>query len=138
MLIYHLGTRDEMLLAILVEARHQQMAAFSALLELRSQQLYWQTLEEAWHSISGPQGQPYIQMFTKLRDNDGESLWPGFKRRATTDWLEPLEKGLRTVERPELATVVLAVIRGLLMDLDATGDTERANRAFEAFIDAVR
>jgi len=36
--------------------------------------------------------------------------------------------------RPELATVVLAVIRGLLRDLDATGDTARTDRAFHDFL----
>jgi hypothetical protein len=34
----------------------------------------------------------------------------------------------------ELATVVLAVIRGLLRDLDATGDTARTDRAFHDFL----
>ena len=39
---------------------------------------------------------------------------------------------MRSLGRPELATVVLAVIRGLLMDLDATGDTAyRWTRAAE-------
>ena len=34
----------------------------------------------------------------------------------------------------QLATLVLAVIRGLLKDLDATGDSERADRAFADFV----
>jgi hypothetical protein len=67
-----------------------------------------------------------------------EPLWPGFRRTATTDWLKPLEDGMRSMGRPELATVVLAVIRGLLMDLDATGDTTRTNQAFNAFLDTIR
>jgi hypothetical protein len=41
---------------------------------------------------------------------------------------------MRTLGRPELATLVLAVIRGLLQDLDATGDTARTDRAFEDFL----
>jgi len=45
--------------------------------------------------------------------------------------------GLRSIGRPESATLVLAVIRGLLMDLDATGDTERTHRAFREFLDAL-
>lgn len=57
-------------------------------------------------------------------------MWPNFRRTATTDWLGPLKDGLRSIGRPELATLVLAVIRGLLMDLDATGDTTRTDRAF--------
>lgn len=36
--------------------------------------------------------------------------------------------------RPVLATVVLAVIRDLLMDLDATGDTARTQQAFDDFL----
>jgi hypothetical protein len=55
----------------------------------------------------------------------------------TTDWLAPLEDGMRTLGRPELATVVLAVIRGLLQDLDATGDTARTNGAFHDFLRAI-
>ena len=53
------------------------------------------------------------------------------------DWLAPLEQGMRSLGRPELATVVLAVIRGLLMDLDATGDAERTDHAFHAFLTTI-
>jgi hypothetical protein len=76
-------------------------------------------------------------MFTRLHEPAGEPLWPGFRRTATTDWLAPLEAGLRSLGRPELATVVLAVIRGLLMDLDATGDTARTNQAFDDFLTTI-
>jgi hypothetical protein len=40
---------------------------------------------------------------------------------------------MRSLGRPELA-VVLAVIRGLLMDLDATGDAVRTEHAFHDFV----
>ena len=59
---------------------------------------------------------------------------PASGATATTDWLAPLEEGMRSLGRPELATVVLAVIRGLLMDLDATGDAARTDRAFHDFL----
>jgi hypothetical protein len=62
----------------------------------------------------------------------------GFRLEATTDWLAPLEEGLGTLGRSELATVVLAVIRGLIMDLEATADTPRVNQAFSDFISALR
>jgi hypothetical protein len=39
-----------------------------------------------------------------------ELLWPGFRREATTDWLQPLEDGMRSIGRPELGTLVLAVV----------------------------
>ena len=73
-------------------------------------------------------------MFGQLRDSAAQQLLPGFRRMATTDWLGPLEEGLRSIDRPELATLVLAVIRGLLMDLDATADSTRTDQAFSDFL----
>jgi len=95
------------------------------------------TLARARSGISGPPGEPYLRMFSRLHDSAGAPLWPGFRRTATTDWLAPLEDGMRSLGRPELATVVLAVIRGLLMDLDATGDTARTHRAFADFLTTI-
>jgi hypothetical protein len=45
---------------------------------------------------------------------------------------------MRSLGRLELATVVLAVIRGLLMDLDATGDATRTHRAFTDFLTTIQ
>lgn len=134
MLIYHFGSRDQLLREILVEARRRQLDAFTDLLRVRPEEPYTTTLSTAWAAMTGPHGQPYLRMFGRLHDSAGEPLWPGFRRIATTDWLQPLELGMRSLGRPELATVVLAVIRGLLMDLDATGDVTRTDRAFHAFL----
>ena len=88
-------------------------------------------------AIAGSEGALYLRIFSRLHDTAGEPLWPGFRRTATTDWLAPLETGMRSLGRPELATVVLAVIRGLLMDLDATGDAPRTRRAFHDFLGTI-
>ena len=134
MLIYHFGTRDGLLREILEQARLRQVETFTELIRLRPDESYPTTLARAWSTISGPEGEPYLRMFGRLHDTAGEPLWPGFRRTATTDWLAPLEEGMRSLDRPELATVVLAVIRGLLQDLDATGDTTRTDRGFHDFL----
>jgi len=137
MLIYHFGTRDALLRAVLQRARQRQLDTFGDLLRVRPDEPYTVTLDRAWTSITGPDGQPYLRMFGQLRESAEQRLWPDFRRTATTDWLGPLEDGLRGIGRPELATLVLAVIRGLLMDLDATGDTARIHGAFRDFLDMV-
>src|SRR4051795_10759261 len=137
MLIYHFGTRDGLLREILGQARQRQVEAFGDLLRVRPDEPYLVTLERAWSAMTGPQGRPYLRMFSRLHDTAGGPLRPGFRRTATTDWLAPLEEGLRSLGRPELATVVLAVIRGLLMDLDATGDAARTDEAFHHFLTTV-
>ena len=135
MLIYHFGTRDGLLREILVEARRRQVETFTGLLRVRPDEPYATTLGRAWTAMAGPEGQPFFRIFTRLHDTAGGPLWPGFRKVATTDWLEPLEAGMRSLGRPELASLVLAVIRGLLMDLDGAGDAERAHRAFADFLD---
>lgn len=134
MLIYHFGTRDTLLRAVLGRARQRQLAIFGDLLRVRADQPYTDTLMSAWTFMTGPEGQPYLRMFGQLRESAAQQLWPGFRRVATTDWLGPLEEGLRSIERPELATLLLAVIRGLLMDLEATADRTRTDRAFSDFV----
>ncbi len=137
MLVYHFGTRDDLLREILVRARQRQIETFTQLLAPRNRESYLETLANAWKAISGRPGQPYLRIFTRLRESDGEKLWPGFKRQATTDWLPPLTAGLTSIGRPELATLVLAVIRGLLLDLDATGNKVRTSEAFKQFLEAL-
>src|ERR1700760_3988775 len=150
MLIYHFGTRDELLREILRQARQRQLEVFTDLLRVRPDEPYPTTLSNAWSAMTGPSGRPYLRMFGRLHDSAGEPFWPGFRRAATTDWLAPLQEGMRPLgppelspvglariprpARPERATVVLAVIRGLFQDLDATGDTARTDRAFEDFV----
>jgi AcrR family transcriptional regulator len=133
-LLYHFGTRDALLRAVLEQARRRQLEAWGELLRVRPEEPYTVTLQRAWTSMRGPDGQPYVRMFGSLREGAEQHLWPDFRRVATTDWLGPLEDGLRTLGRPGLATLALAVIRGLLMDLDATADTARADRAFADFV----
>ena len=134
MLLYHFGTRDELLRSILREARQRQLDAFGDLLRVRPNESYTATLARAWVTMTGPHGQPYLRMFGQLRERSEQSLWPGFRRLATTDWLGPLETGLSSIGRPQSATLVLAVIRGLLMDLEATADTARVDEAFHELL----
>jgi AcrR family transcriptional regulator len=137
MLLYHFGTRDDLLRAVLRRARQRQLDRFGALLRVVPGEDYTTTLARAWLTMTGPDGQSFLRMFGQLREQWERSLWPGFRRLATTDWLEPLDVGLATLGRAGSATLALAVIRGLMMDLDATADVARADRAFHEFLQSL-
>lgn len=137
MLLYHFGTRDALLLAVLRRARERQLADWGELLRLRPDEPYTTTLGRAWVAMSGPDGAGYLRVFSALREHAEQSLWPGFRRLATTDWLEPLATGLSSLGRPDAATLALAVIRGLFLDVEATGDLDRADAAFTALLRAL-
>jgi AcrR family transcriptional regulator len=138
MLLYHFATKDDLLRSVLRRARARQRQRFGDLLRPRPTESYLETLIHAWSGMTTPTGRLYLEMFGRLREDAEQQLWPGFRLEATTDWLAPLEEGLGTLGRSELATVVLAVIRGLIMDLEATADTPRVNQAFSDFISALR
>lgn len=61
---------------------------------------YLPTLTRASTAISGPRGQRYLRVFSRLHDTAGVPHWPGFRRAATTDWLAPLEQGMASLGRP--------------------------------------
>ncbi|MGU3409025.1 TetR/AcrR family transcriptional regulator [Microbacterium sp. M1A1_1b] len=130
MLLYHFGTRDALLLAVLRRARQRHLDSWGRLLQLRPDEPYATTLGRAWVAMTGPDGAPFLRMFSQLRQQSEQSLWPGFRRQATTDWLGPLDTGLTSIGRAGSATLVLAVIRGLMTDVEATGDLDRADAAF--------
>lgn len=134
MLIYHFGTRDALLRQILERARRRQRDFFGELVSPTPGEPYLNTLRRAWGIMTGPSGRPYLSMFGRLREDTEQQLWPGFRREATTDWLQPFEDGMRSIGHPELATVVLAVVRGLIMDIESTGDVSRVDRAFDDFL----
>jgi AcrR family transcriptional regulator len=138
MLLYHFVTKDALLREVLRRARARQRQEFGDLLRLRSNEPYLETLSHAWSGMTTPAGRLYLEMFGRLREDTEQQLWPGFRLEATTDWLAPLQEGLSSIGRPELATVVLAVIRGLILDLEATADTPRVDQAFNDFVDALR
>ncbi|MET0425569.1 MAG: TetR/AcrR family transcriptional regulator [Actinoplanes sp.] len=134
MLIYHFGTRDALLRETLQRARRRQRDFFEELLAPRADEPYPTTLRRAWREMTGPAGRPYLSMFGRLREGAGQQLWPGFRQEATTDWRQPFEDGLRSIGRPELGTLTLAVFRGLIMDVEDTGDVARADQAFDDFL----
>src|SRR6188768_374832 len=88
MLLYHFETRDGLLRAVLHNARQRQLDAFTGLLAARPEEDYTDTLARAWSEMSGATGRPYVRMFGQLRESAEQQLWPGFRRIATTDWLE--------------------------------------------------
>ena len=137
MLLYHFATKDDLLRAVLREARARQRRDVEQLLRPRPDEPYPATLRRVWTEMTDGPARRYVAVFNPLREDADQRLWPGFRVEATTDWLEPLREGLAAVGRPELATVVLAVIRGLITDLEATADRARTDRAWSDFVDLV-
>ncbi len=136
MLLYHFSTRDQLVLGALQEARRRQQQVFGELLAPRPRVPYATVLIEAWDEITAPELRPYLRLFGQLHDLPADqNPWTEFRVRSITDWLPTVEAGLHADGHPNaaaLATAIIAAVRGLLQDLNATADHQRTTDGLRA------
>ena len=143
MLLYHFGSKEELVATVLRSIRARQMAMFD---NIRRSGIFTPAAVcgAAWAMISEPAFAPSMQLFFEaysiaLRDRE---RFPGFLEAAVADWIaflsEPLiAGGMSKADARAQATLILATYRGFMLDLAATGDRKRISAAFEKWIDNV-
>jgi AcrR family transcriptional regulator len=121
MLLYDFGTKERLIHEILAEIRRREASLLDA--EVR-------TLEDVWRWISAPEREPFLRVFFEVYV---AALGRGDAAPFVRDWLEFLrERWQPSVDEPT-ATLMVAVIRGLLLDRLATSDRARTDRALSRF-----
>ncbi|HTV93599.1 MAG TPA: TetR/AcrR family transcriptional regulator [Verrucomicrobiae bacterium] len=139
MLLYHFGSKEGMVTAVLRSARERQLALFD---RLRRNEVTTPAAicKAAWAYMSQPKVGPMLKLFFEtyalaLRDPEA---FPGFLEGAVEDWLrflgDPIRKGGASPRQARAqATIVLATYRGFMLDFAATGDRERIGRAIDVW-----
>lgn len=135
MLLHHFGTRDELLLAVVDEIERRQAATLPDLPDDPAD-----AVAAMWADVSRPELRPFERLFFECyaRGAQGETPFDRMHPRAVDGWLDAAtEVSEGTVDRA-LIRLGLAVSRGLLLDLVATGDDEGVAAAAAAFADLIR
>lgn len=93
---------------------------------------------ELWEWLAGEEHRALLKLWVEgyarsLIDPDGP--WEGFAAATVADWLELLGAG---GSEPAERTLILAVLRGALLDLLATGDVERTTAAVDRHLELLR
>lgn len=138
MLIHHFGSRDGLLAAVVTEVERQQLGTAGAVAEGVDPT---EGLLRGWRTLSGPERADEERLFFELAARALRGV-PGtepLRERLVEPWLE---LGARAAEAagldPELGRTVtrtdVAVVRGLLLDLLATGDRDGVEAAFQAYL----
>ena len=145
MLVHHFGSKERLLAGALGEARRQQRAAFEDRLRARPGRPYPTVLADAWRWFGSKEAQPYLRLFGELHAlaRQPASPYADFAQRSVLDWLPVLEDGFladgaEPAEARRSATLTLAVIRGLFMDLHALDDADRVDAAHKLFTELLR
>lgn len=139
MLVYHFGSRENLLIEVVREVERRQRRALAAL--GHSDLPPSEQARRLWRRLADPAMWPHERLFFELY---GQALQGRPHAVALLDgivesWVGPLAELItRTGEPPEAARVQarlgLAVARGLLLDLLATADREGVDAAMELFI----
>jgi len=141
MLIHHFGSKAQLRVAIVqaVEARQRELLAdlLPDAAEAPGEQLWtW------WKHISAPALWPQERLFFELYGQalQGRAGAAGMLEGVVERWVEPVAaQGVAEGRSPALAhaqaRLGIAVTRGLLLDLLATGEVEAVDEAMRAFIE---
>jgi AcrR family transcriptional regulator len=135
MLIYHFGSREGLLVAVTRAVEEQQRAA---LLESGTTP---QDALRSWEHFSDPALWPQERLFFELyayalRGRPGTE---GFLDGIVESWVAPIADALVKAGADEAtaradARLGVAVVRGLLLDLLATGDRAGTTEAYQRFL----
>lgn len=141
MLLYHFGSREGLMAAIVVAIEAGQRAAMAGLAEQAAQDV--DAMQALWDQLASPGLRPYVRLFFEVFGLAIQGT-PG-----ATDMLDDLtdswvREGLATAARQgyeiDAATVRLgvAVSRGLLIDLLAGADPREVAAAHARFVELTR
>lgn len=115
MLLYDFGSKEELVGAILAEIRRHEERLLDA--DVR-------TLEDVWEWIAADEREAFLRLFFEVYV---DALRRGEAGPFVEDWLSFLSSRVDAAT----ATLLIAVVRGLLLDRLATGDKQRTDAALE-------
>jgi AcrR family transcriptional regulator len=136
------GSKDGLVRAVLQRARRDELALLENLPERDDLAAVATSL---WGWLADPEHAAVLRLWlesyaTSLHDPQGP--WGDFARQTVDDWLALLGRAQparvrRTAAGAAQRTAVLAVLRGGLLDLLATGERARVTHAVQAGVEAV-
>lgn len=131
-LLYFFGSKAELVREVHRHARREQLRVLDEALHGHADGAA--ALRALWEWLADPAHHNVERFFFEgyarsLHDHDGP--WSGFGAGSVHEWLPRLRAVLAGQAN---ATLVLAALRGLLLDLLATGDTERVGAAIDVLL----
>jgi AcrR family transcriptional regulator len=138
-LLFLFGSKDALVRELLARARSEELALLRRLEPGLGADGLSEAGLEVWGWLAAEEHRGLLRLWVdsyarSLIEPDGP--WSGFAAATVADWLSLLARAQPTAERRTAAgrarrTLVLAVLRGAMLDLLATGDRRRTTRAVE-------
>ncbi|HEX4788157.1 MAG TPA: TetR/AcrR family transcriptional regulator [Actinospica sp.] len=141
-LLYLFGSKEGLLREVLAASRAQQLAlVHGAMAQCAEPE---EVLGRLWAWMCEPGHRSIATLFFEAytRSLGGGEPWATFALDSVRDWEPPLRSILTRRDAPPPTdadvTLALAVLRGLLLDLLATGEAERVDLAWRRYVELNR
>src|SRR3954464_84842 len=141
MLIYHFGSREGLLVAVIRAVEAQQRAALAGMLLDKPA---GETTRRLWHGLADPAMLPSVRLFFEVyvQALQGHEHAQPMLDGIVDSWVEPLARigvasGVPEARARAEARLGVAVTRGLLLDLLATADRPGVDAAMERWIEVL-
>jgi AcrR family transcriptional regulator len=134
-LLHHFGSREGLLLAVVEEVESRQLGRLDTMPEDAGA-----ALAEMWVSLRQPELLPFERLFFECyaRGAQGEPPFDRMVPGAVNGWLAEVDRVSNGTSDQTVARLCLAVVRGLLFDLVATGDEVGVDAAMARFVALLR
>lgn len=142
MLIYHFGSREALLIEVIRTVEEQQRMALAEILK-DADEPPAEIMRRMWARVADPALWPNERLFFEVYAQalQGSPHALPLLDGIVDAWVEPLAAlvapGRPREEARAEARLGVAVVRGLLLDLLATGDREAVDAAMERYISAI-
>ncbi len=141
MLLYDFGSKEKLVVAILGEIRQREAELLAAAIQ-DTAPTPSELLHGIWEWISAAEREPFLRLFFEVYIDamTHPDAYAGQGRAMVTDWIDEFAAAFRNSASPtagdsgrERASVIVATVRGLLLDRLITADIQRTDAAFEQF-----
>jgi AcrR family transcriptional regulator len=144
MLIYHFGSKEGLLVAVINEMERRQLETLTAL-DADPTLSPAQQVRAMWKQVADPALWPHERLFFEVYGQalQGRAHATRFLDTVVESWLVPataigVRNGMTKRTARANARLGLAVVRGLLLDLLATGDRKGCDAALERYLATLR
>lgn len=141
-LLYYFNSKEDLVTEVLERAGARQRHLFERLRTERLDSI--DACREIWNIMSAPAAEPIFRLFFEvyglaLQDR---KRYARFLKRVVEPWLEfigapMMQSGWPKTDARAYATMIVAGFRGFLLDLCATRDRERVNRAVDLWFETL-
>jgi len=136
-LLFLYGSKDALIRALLDRARAEELAAIAAFREMDSPADLVDSALQVWQWLAAPGHRHLLGLWVEAYGRslvDPAGPWSGFAAQTVQDWLGLLAsrqppRWRRTAAAAAERSAVLALLRGAMLDLLATGEEARATQS---------